>query len=48
MRGSRQRVSGDREGPRAYGASFRNEVGYDYSMFQITLPARYLKTGADL
>ena len=23
-------------------------MGYDYSMFQITLPARYFKTGADI
>ena len=49
MRGSRQRVADEIEKDIAlYGASFGNEVGYDYSMFQITLPARYFKTGADI
>ena len=31
-----------------YGGTLGNEVGYDYSMMQITLPARYFKAGADL
>ncbi len=31
-----------------YGGTFGSEVGYDYSMIQITLPARYFKAGADL
>ena len=49
MRGSRTRVADEIEKDIAlYGASFGNEVGYDYSMFQITLPARYFKTGADI
>src|SRR5262245_14843912 len=49
MRGSKKRVADEIEKDIAlYGGSFGNEVGYDYSMFQITLPARYFKTGADL
>jgi zinc protease len=30
------------------GASFGNEVGYGYSMFQVTVPARSLSTGLDV
>src|SRR5690349_551807 len=49
MRGSKSRVADQIEKDIAlYGGTFGNEVGYDYSMFQITLPARYFKAGADI
>jgi zinc protease len=49
LRASKKRVADEIEKDIAlYGGSFGNDVGYDYSMFQITLPARYFKAGVDL
>ena len=49
LRASRKRPAEELQKEVAlYGGTFGSEVGYDYSMIQITLPARYFKAGADL
>ena len=49
LRASKKRVADDiRKDIALYSATFGSDVGYDYSLFEITLPARYFKAGADL
>lgn len=49
MRGSKKRAGDEITKDIAqYGGTLGNDVGYDYSMFEITLPARYFKAGAAL
>jgi zinc protease len=49
LRASRKRPAEELQKEVAlYGGTLGSEIGYDYSMIQITLPARYFKAGADL